>query len=102
TAFGPATETSTYLLLTPSLAWALLETWQRGGSWALRVITLTSYGVFIVGQILAWLPGLSRPFQTLGAYPLAGLLLLAAVTWSEVFRLPWSARRQPWRPVFHC
>ena len=102
TVFGPATETSTYMLLAPSLAWALVEAWLEWRSLWRRGLLIASYGILLLGVILAWFPGMSRSFQTLGASPLAGLLLLVAVVWPELSRLRARGRRQLTCPVYPC
>ena len=91
TVFGVATETSTYVLLAPSLAWALVEAWRERRPWPTHVLLMASYGLFTLGNVVAWFPGMSRWYQTLGAYPFAGLLLMAAVAIPELARLS-SAR----------
>src|SRR5262249_5504794 len=47
TLFGAATESATYVLLAPSLAWAVLENWR---AWPVRGVLLTCYGLFVVAQ----------------------------------------------------
>jgi hypothetical protein len=89
TLFGSATESSTYVLLAPSLAWAVTEAWSRPTAglspatqgrgtqtslWQLLGLS-ASFGLFVVTQAAVWLPH-SRPLHTLGSHALAGLLFL--------------------------
>jgi hypothetical protein len=77
TVLGPATESCTYILLAPSLAWALLDAWARPFGPA-RGLMLASNGLFVVCQMAVWFP-ISRQVHTLGLQPLAGLLCLAGI-----------------------
>jgi glycosyl transferase family 87 len=97
TVLGPATESCTYMLLAPALAWAVIETcawdnrptcpWTSGPlvPRGARGVVLASYGLFLVSQVMLWFPWGSR-FNNLGSQPVAGLLLfgylLAAAWWS--------------------
>jgi hypothetical protein len=72
TLFGPATESCTYLLLAPTLAWGLLA--PATPTWG-RVWLAGSYGLLVVAAAACWFPG-GRAIQALGLQPLAGLLLL--------------------------
>jgi hypothetical protein len=103
TLFGPATESSTYMLLAPALAWALLNAFRlaqtsefsetsevypamcsRTSNWANRAILVTSFALFTATQVLLWFPGGAR-FQNLGTQPLAGLLLFGSLVLSSVW-----------------
>lgn len=72
---GPATESSTYALLAPTLAWAILESWPRP---AWRVWFAFSGLLFLIAALSGWLPWRSE-IRALGVYPLAALLLLAGL-----------------------
>jgi len=86
TAFGPATESCTYTLLAPALAWSILETWaDPRRPWA-RVVRLISYGLCVLAQTALWLPG-GTEVGKLGLQPLAALLLLGSVVGAEVHRM---------------
>ncbi len=82
TVFGAATESSTYVLLAPSLAWALVESREDKS----RGLLLASYGLLLATQLANWIPGASGKVQALGPQPLAGLLLLAALLVGNVRR----------------
>src|SRR5262249_18562604 len=76
TVFGPASESATYLLLAPSLAWALLEVWTAGRSpWA-RGWLAVSFGLLVVTYMSCWFPGGAR-LQAFGLQPLAGMMYFA-------------------------
>jgi hypothetical protein len=75
TLFGPATESCTYILLAPALAWALLDAneqhkplWIRGG-------LAGAYALLVAAALACWFPG-GRSVQALGLQPLGALLLL--------------------------
>jgi hypothetical protein len=87
TLFGPATESSTYILLAPSLAWAVMEAWLLPRSFAIRAGLLASYGLFVVTLAAVWFPGGGRAFHALGPHPLAALLFLICVLGTEVSAL---------------
>jgi len=78
TLVGPATESCTYILLAPTLAWALLDAWQTQRSRPALGLFLASYGLFLACQMAVWFP-IGRTVHTLGLQPLAGLLLLAGI-----------------------
>jgi hypothetical protein len=77
TVLGPATESCTYILLAPALAWALLDAWARHWGAALGLLG-ASYGLFVGCQMVVWFP-IGRGLHTLGLQPLAGLLFLAGI-----------------------
>lgn len=74
---GPATESSTYILLAPALAWGMLTS--RVERWPVLVRWLPDLaaGLLLV-SILAGLSPRARDFHGLGLQPLAALLLFAA------------------------
>jgi hypothetical protein len=76
TVFGPATESCTYLLLGPTLAWALLETWLERRPLFARAWLAIAYGLLVVTYMSCWFPSGTR-LQSLGLQPLAGMMLLA-------------------------
>ena len=76
TLFGPATESSTYILLAPPLAWMVLQAWLRPAPWPLRAGLAASFGLFTVTQAAVWFPGGAQQAHALGLHPLAGFLLL--------------------------
>lgn len=79
TVVGPATESSTYTLLAPTAAWAVLAVSSEHPARWLRGIVRTSYLLLAGCQLANWLPGGARPIHALGPQPFAGLLLLVGV-----------------------
>jgi hypothetical protein len=78
TAFGPATESCTYILLAPALAAALLQAWlMRQPAWA-KGLLLAAQLLLISAQAVSWFPSL-RMVRDLGAQPLAALLFLTCL-----------------------
>jgi hypothetical protein len=75
---GPATESSTYILLAPVLAWAVLTAWEGAGPGWGRGLVYASLGLLLVGQIACWFP-LGKQLHALGIQPLAALLLAVAL-----------------------
>lgn len=87
TAFGMATEPSTYILVSPILAWSIWETWLRPtanaaihdgvvpGGWISRSSLLMAYGLFILAYVVLWFP-FGHWANSFGQEPLAGVLLL--------------------------
>jgi hypothetical protein len=71
---GPATESATYILLAPALAWAVLsaqcDAWPRLAKWLTRL----SFFLFVL-CVLRGLWGGVNGFHALGLHPLAALLL---------------------------
>jgi hypothetical protein len=79
TVFGSATESCTYILLAPTLAWATLETWVGPHPRWLRAGVVLSYGLFSVTLVAGWFPHGARTLHAFGLHPLAGLLLTGCV-----------------------
>jgi hypothetical protein len=78
TLFGPATESCTYILVAPTLAWAFLEgSWNQKPVW-LRFCLGGAYGLLLAACLACWVPG-GRWFQGLGVQPLGALLLLVSL-----------------------
>jgi hypothetical protein len=78
TLFGPATESSTYVLLAPVLGRAVLEVAERPRPQ--RLIVYASFGLFTLGAVIVWFPQwIAYAVQTSGVQPVAALLLLAHV-----------------------
>jgi hypothetical protein len=74
--FGPATESSTYILLAPVLAWSLVECF-RAPQWPDgRALTLAGAVLLLACCMAVWFP-FGRSVHALGLQPLGGLLLLA-------------------------
>jgi hypothetical protein len=80
TVLGPATESSTYVLLGPTAAWLVLGGSVEGHSIGLRIVWATGYGLLVASQVASTLPGgLGRVAQALGPQPLAALLLFGGL-----------------------
>ncbi|MFL5243240.1 MAG: glycosyltransferase family 87 protein [Gemmataceae bacterium] len=80
TVCGPATESSTYCLLAPSLAWAVLEAFEPDGGKTVRGMLLTSYGLLVASQLIGISPWVTQ-FHSLGPQPLGGLLFFGALAY---------------------
>jgi hypothetical protein len=92
TVFGPATESCTYVLLAPTLAWSLLAAWLGERPRWLRAWLVGSYGLLVASYVSCWFPSEYR-LHTWGLQPLAGLLLLVCLL-ADAFREQWPSRRQ--------
>ncbi len=80
TALGPATESSTYVLLGPTAAWLLLSAGADRHPIPLRLLWLIAYALLVVSQAASVLPGgWGRSLQALGPQPLAALLFLGGL-----------------------
>jgi hypothetical protein len=78
TVFGFATESCTYLLLAPALAWAVLESWVQPTRWQWRALLLASYGLFLATQLVIAIGG-GRHWSNWGPQPVAGLMLFGCL-----------------------
>jgi hypothetical protein len=76
TVFGPATESCTYILLGPALAWGLLEAWRDQKPLWTRIWLVGAYVLLVATSMSCWFPSGAR-LQSLGLQPLAGLMFLA-------------------------
>lgn len=74
---GPATESSTYVVLSPALAWAVLWTSQSDGPTALRMLPRLALALFLAGVAAGLLPRTAR-LHAWGMQPLGALLLSIA------------------------
>jgi hypothetical protein len=75
---GPATESSTYVLIAPVLAAAVLTANSRP-PWQRHVVTMSSV-LFAAAAVAVWFPGhVARPFLAIGVQPIAALLLTVHV-----------------------
>jgi hypothetical protein len=95
TLLGPATESSTYILVAPALAWAVADAFVGHRSVPVCSLLLTSYGLFTVAAVACWFPG-GTILHTWGAQPLATLLLLSALVasyLSQILRAAWRRRQ---------
>jgi hypothetical protein len=75
---GPATESCTYILVAPILAWAVLESLiDHRPLWS-RLVPWFSFGLFGLSQVTSLFPEEIR-MLLLGILPLAGMVLLAGL-----------------------
>jgi hypothetical protein len=77
--FGPATETCTYIILAPALAWSLVDAFSRPTGWYGRLVLILSF--LMVGPLVTDLsPPPVRDFANEhGSQPLGALLYFAYV-----------------------
>jgi hypothetical protein len=91
TALGPATESATYVLLGPTVAWLLLCGRSDHHTAPLRALWLTSYTLLVASQAASALPGgWGRLLQSLGPQPLAALLLMGGLLALGAARTGWE------------
>ncbi len=83
TVFGPATESATYILLAPTLAWGIVISEGNKTSKPLRIAYITTMGLFIAAQLALNIPGGKFFRDHLQPLPFAGLLLMLTV-WCEM------------------
>jgi hypothetical protein len=83
TAFGPATETSTYMLMAPMAAWYIVETWN--GPPVLRYYHVSVYTLLLMARIAGWLP-YGRRFSMV-AQPTTSLLLFFGLLGIAIWQL---------------
>jgi hypothetical protein len=76
--FGPATESCTYVLLAPSLAWAVLESWDEGRPVWARYGLGVSYGVLLAAFLAGWFPFASQ-VHGMGLHPFGALAFFAVL-----------------------
>lgn len=102
TLFGPATESSTYALLAPALAWAVVEAWSNARPLAFRAFPCLSLGFFLLAGCAGWFPWRSE-IRGLGVFPLGGLSLLlglwAALVWDGLHSTGAAKHQEPWTPA---
>jgi len=105
TVFGLATEPSTYILISPALAWSIWECWLRPpsatgvkrsgrapGGMPSRVLLGCAYGLLILAYVALWFPW-GKKVNTFGPEPLAGTLLFGYLVYRSIVELRF-ARRQ--------
>jgi hypothetical protein len=94
TLFGPTTESSTYVLVAPILAQAMIDARQRTP--AQRRIAYASYAVFTLSMMGAWLPqAWNGRIQALGVQPAAACLLFGYMLWECAFERKRAADSTP-------
>jgi alpha-1,2-mannosyltransferase len=72
---GPSTESCTFILLAPALAWSLLEAILDPGLTPRRCLLFGSGGLFLAAVVMGAFPNAVR-LHSLGVHPLATLLYL--------------------------
>ncbi len=77
--FGPATESCTYVVIAPAIAWAVVDAFARGAAWPKRLVLLAS--LLMMGPLTTDMAGQTiRNFANEhGSQPLGGLLFLAII-----------------------
>lgn len=83
---GPATEAATYMLVAPTLAWAVLQSWHRSCSVWTQGLLLASAAVFWAA-LLGCLSSHTAVWTACGFHPLGALLLFIALGAEYVRRL---------------
>jgi hypothetical protein len=83
TVFGPASESSTYTLLAPTAAWALLAAWTGRRLPGVRGLVLASYLLLLCAQVGNWFPR-EATMLIMSAQPLAALLLFLTLPYAEL------------------
>jgi hypothetical protein len=84
TLFGSATESCTYILLAPALAWAVLDAWLWSANRWIRSGLTLSFGLFTAAQAAVWFPGGGHLTRALALQPSAALLLLVCLVVREL------------------
>jgi hypothetical protein len=98
---GPASESCTYILVAPILAWAVLEAYLDQRSWRSQLIASGSFALFVFSQTISWFPENTR-MLFLGLLPLAGVVLALSVVESNMrgfFRKPRRIRQPEETPL---
>ncbi len=75
---GPATESCTYIMLAPALAWAVVEGRQAGQAWPARHLPAAAFALLTLASVACWFPA-GKAVHGLGIQPLAALLLTAGL-----------------------
>ena len=86
TVCGPTTEGGGYILVAPTLAWALLESLRRPWPWWVRGLLLASGASFAGGAVVTMMAN-AGSLMARGPHPIGGLLLLAALVGDNVRRI---------------
>jgi hypothetical protein len=76
--FGPATESSTYIVLAPTMAWALLDAWYLPRPGWIKGLVATAFGMFVLARLASLFP-FAANVHALGPHPLGALLLFLAL-----------------------
>jgi hypothetical protein len=83
TVFGPASESSTYALLAPTAAWAVLAAWSGRRLPGVRGLVLASYVLLLCAQVGNWFPR-NTTMLIMSAQPLAALVLFLTLPYAEL------------------
>jgi hypothetical protein len=99
TAFGPATESPTYILLSPTLAWLLVESW-RGSLPRWSRIPLTISFVLFAVTVIAVASPYGRTVLMFGTQPIGTLLIMATLFTTRIDNsAPHKAALPPLKPT---
>jgi Glycosyltransferase family 87 len=89
---GPSTEGVTYILMAPTLAWAVVESWIKRTR---RLLPTLALALVVGASVAVWFPN-GKKLHLLGPHPLAGLLLMIHLVVGAVRQLrALSAGRTP-------
>jgi len=84
TLLGPSTESCTYILVAPSLAWALVEAVAARRLAVVHVYLGLAVVFFTVARVGGWIPGgVANQVHALGVHPLAGLMAVTGMLANE-------------------
>lgn len=84
TLLGPSTESCTYILLAPSLAWLVVEAVRERRPAVVHVFLWLGVALFTVARLGSWIPGgVANQIHALGVHPLAGLMAVAGLLANE-------------------
>lgn len=77
--FGPATETCTYIVIAPVIAWSLIDAFSRPASWGVRSLLIVSF--LLMGPLVTDLaiPAIRNFASEHGSQPLGALLFTGYV-----------------------
>jgi hypothetical protein len=92
TAFGPATETTTYVILAPMTTWFLIDAWLQRRPSFLRWFYPALYVLFVLSRVAGWLPE-GRKFGMV-AQPATALLFFGGLLGVAIWQL-----RESWLAV---
>lgn len=84
---GPATESSTYILLAPTLSWLLIEAWTGPRPVVLRAALVLASVVLLGTMVANWLPFVTK-VHGMGFHPLATLIFAGCVIYEAFASAP--------------
>jgi hypothetical protein len=91
---GPATESCTYILLAPALAWALVDAHAGGWPRGLRSLPAAAATLLLAGILAGLFPGTAN-FHARGPQPLGALLLSVGYAGLYLHRMRAAPERRP-------